>query len=467
MRSERGGLLESPVLIGAVTVLVVIVAVALSYNANNGLPFVPSYAVKADLPDAASLMKGNEVRVGGKRVGTVQKIDAMRRPDGTTFARVEMKLDKVMEELPADSTLTVRPRSVLGLRYIELQPGRSRRGIPAEGTLPLAAAQPNVDMDEFMGAFDEPTRKGLQEVVGELGNGLAGRGGDLNRTFEALNPLLTHLTPVAANLAAPATDLGGFVGGLASAAGAVAPEAGRLGPLFDSAETTLRTLAGERDALGRILSEAPPTESTSTAALARIRPVLADTSALVTALRPGVRELPSASRRVADALETGTPVLRRTEPLADRLDRTLANAGSLVRRRSTGGAVRKLGETVTALQPTLRHVLPFQQRCNYLGLWSNHIPDLLSEGNSSGHWFRFTLILKPEELLQVPKPSGDLHSNAYGSTGQDGRCEVGNEAFQPGQRVGPAPTLATRNQATAPPPGTPKGPTAPPGGMPR
>jgi hypothetical protein len=34
--------LGSPILIGALTVLAVIVAVFLAYNANNGLPFVPS-----------------------------------------------------------------------------------------------------------------------------------------------------------------------------------------------------------------------------------------------------------------------------------------------------------------------------------------------------------------------------------------------------------------------------------------
>ena len=40
----------SPVLVGAVTVLVIIVAVFLAYNANNGLPFVSTYDLKARVP---------------------------------------------------------------------------------------------------------------------------------------------------------------------------------------------------------------------------------------------------------------------------------------------------------------------------------------------------------------------------------------------------------------------------------
>ena len=44
MNRRRGSSLAgSPLLIGAITTLIVIVAVFLSYNANNGLPFVPTY----------------------------------------------------------------------------------------------------------------------------------------------------------------------------------------------------------------------------------------------------------------------------------------------------------------------------------------------------------------------------------------------------------------------------------------
>ncbi|HEY3193320.1 MAG TPA: MCE family protein, partial [Solirubrobacterales bacterium] len=62
-----GSLAASPTLVGAVTVLVVVVAVFLAYQANNGLPFVPTYKVSAELPNADSLVPGNEVRIGGQR----------------------------------------------------------------------------------------------------------------------------------------------------------------------------------------------------------------------------------------------------------------------------------------------------------------------------------------------------------------------------------------------------------------
>ncbi|MBV9213669.1 MAG: MCE family protein, partial [Actinobacteria bacterium] len=73
-RRQSTSILGSPVLIGALTVLIVIVAVFLAYNANQGLPFVPTYELKAHVPSAANLVPGNEVRIGGHRVGVVDSI---------------------------------------------------------------------------------------------------------------------------------------------------------------------------------------------------------------------------------------------------------------------------------------------------------------------------------------------------------------------------------------------------------
>ena len=70
-------------LIGAATVLVILVAVFLSYNANKGLPFVPTYQVDAEVPSAAQLVVGNDVKIGGTRVGAVTAIKPKTLDDGT------------------------------------------------------------------------------------------------------------------------------------------------------------------------------------------------------------------------------------------------------------------------------------------------------------------------------------------------------------------------------------------------
>src|SRR4051794_6716837 len=125
MSRSRGtaSLVASPVLVGAVTVLISIIAVFIAYNANKGLPFVPTYDVKAELPSGAKLVKGNEVRTGGFRVGVVDDIKPKVVRSGSkvrSVALVTLKLDKVIDPLPLDSTLRTRPRSALGLKYVDL-----------------------------------------------------------------------------------------------------------------------------------------------------------------------------------------------------------------------------------------------------------------------------------------------------------------------------------------------------------
>ena len=193
MRGGRvGSLAASPTLVGAVTVLVVVVAVFLSYQANQGLPFVPTYKLSAELPNAATLVPGNEVRIGGIRVGQIKSVDPETVDDApcpddptlqctTQVAKVNMELNQDLDPLPTNSTVVVRAKSALGLKYLEINRGDSSQGFEPGSTMPLSAAQPEpVEIDQVFNMFDEPTRDAIQTNLLEFGNALAGRGVDLN-----------------------------------------------------------------------------------------------------------------------------------------------------------------------------------------------------------------------------------------------------------------------------------------------
>src|SRR4051812_14379780 len=142
-------IVASPVLVGAVTILIVIVGVFLAYNANNGLPFVPTYEIKAELPNGQKLVKGNDVRVGGFRVGVVSDIKPAYK-DGKAIALVDLKLEKTMQPLSKDTIVGVRPRSSLGLKYVEIIPGKSKQGYSQGDTIPLAKAKPaTIEYEDF------------------------------------------------------------------------------------------------------------------------------------------------------------------------------------------------------------------------------------------------------------------------------------------------------------------------------
>ena len=141
-RSGIQGVASNPVLVGAVTVLVILVAVFLAYNANNGLPFVSTYDLKARVPDAQALVKGNEVRIGGARVGVVKAVKPVQLANGKFAAELSLSLDKIADPMPVNSTMIIRPKSPLGLKYLQIVAGplleglQGRRNDPARGSPP-------------------------------------------------------------------------------------------------------------------------------------------------------------------------------------------------------------------------------------------------------------------------------------------------------------------------------------------
>jgi ABC-type transporter Mla subunit MlaD len=193
VRGATRQLSASPVLIGAVTILIAIVAVFISYQANNGLPFVPTYQLKAEMPNGAKLVKGNEVRSGGFRVGIVKDITSERKTvDGKerAIAVLDLSLDKKIQPLSVDSTMSVRPRSALGLKYVELIPGHSKRTYQDGDTMPLARATPNApELEDVLSTFPPRTRDDARKSLEGFGDSIAGRGEAINTTIRELEPV--------------------------------------------------------------------------------------------------------------------------------------------------------------------------------------------------------------------------------------------------------------------------------------
>jgi virulence factor Mce-like protein len=453
-RRSQASIAGSPVLVGALTTLVVIVAVFLSYNANSGLPFVPTYDLEAELPNAANLVVGNEVRIGGFRVGVIDKIDPIRRPDGTTFARIHLKLQQSVDPLPKDSDLIVRSRSALGLKYLEITP-HGEDGFKPGSRIPMANARPEpVEFDTVINTFDKKTREGQRNSLRGFGEGLAGRGIALNETIGVLPELFSNLEPVMKNLSAPATQLRRFFPALERAARIVEPVAETQAELFENLDTTFAALAGvARPSIQETISRSPAAMDAGIRGFPQQRPFIENTAGFARDLAPGAAQLPATLPDLADALELGTPALRRTPALNRRVESLFVTLADFATDPIVNVGVDRLRDTASTLKPTLAFLTPVQVTCNYVTLWFRNIASLLSEGDRNGTWQRFIIITTPQGPNSESGPSSGpasgptvdnyLHSNAYpntGSPGQSKECEAGNEDYLVGrQLIGNAP----------------------------
>ena len=441
-RTDQLSIFGSPLLVGSITVLVVVVAVFLSYNANQGLPFVPTYNVNVTVPDAAGLVRGNEVRMGGVRVGIVRTIRPVKGPHGHPVGSLALQLDKTIEPIRSDTSLIVRPRSPLGLKYLELTPGKHGKPVPFGGTLPLANAKTPVELTDVLNSLDAPTRSNLQGVLVSLGDGFAGRGADFNSVIAAAPELTKRARSVMSSLAARSTNLTGFLAAADRTLAEIEPVTPQLTRMIVNGATTADALDRARPELGQVVDNLPATEASGTRALRVARPVLQDASGLLRDINRGSPYIVPAASRLHAALQRGIPALRNTTGLAGRLEDTLRAVEKLSSDPSTKPALERLRQALVATAPTLDFIAPLQTQCNYISLWLRNVNSTVSEGDKSGTWFRTLTVGATGEFLAADKPADTLHVNPYPHTaapGQGGECEAGNEPYLNGQRIGNVP----------------------------
>jgi ABC-type transporter Mla subunit MlaD len=460
-RRGVGALAASPTMVGAVTTLIVILAVFLAYNANNGLPFVPTYRLSVEVPNASTLVRGNDARIGGVRVGIVESIEPIQDPKtGAVRARIDLKLDKSAQPLPKDSTVVVRSRSALGLKYLEINKGTSSEGYPEGSILPLSAAHPkSVEIDQVLDIFDPATRNAAQNNLVAFGDALAGRGPDLNFAFGELRPLVTRLEPVARNLASAKTGVGRLFRALEASAAEVAPVAETQAQMFVSLETTFGAFAEvARPFIQQTISETPPTLDTLTRTAPRIRTFLGHSATLFADLRPGIKALSESSPTVAAAFETGADVLPGAPRLNAQLAPTARTLEAFAQNPGVKGGIKRSTQFFDLLNPTLQFVAPAQTVCNYATLLARNAQDLLSIGDGIGTAQRFLVMSagQADSFTGVNAPNSEngpssapansatfennnyLHSNPYPNTaspGQTHECEAGNEPYIAGRTV--------------------------------
>ncbi len=463
-RRRQASIVANPVLVGAVTTLVVMVAVFLAYNANNGLPFVPTRQYKVELENGSNLVRGNEVRSGGFRIGVVEDLRPVTLQNGRTVAELKIKLDKKNGEVPVDSVITVRPRSALGLKYLELTKGTSKKLLSDGDTVPLARTKVPVQFDDINKLFDTPTRQASQDNLVAFGNAFTGRGQDLNVTISKLPELFGYLAPVAANLSSGQTQLGRFFRALDRAAGEVAPVAAVNSQLFTDMATTFEAISRDPAALESTISQSPPTLDTGTESFRAQQPFLNDLADFSTDLKGATHELRGALPDINPALETGTPVLKRSVPANKRLQDVFGALNSLVKAPGTNQALRGLVATVTTLNPQLRFIGPYQTVCDYWNYFWTYAAEHLSEADPTGEAQRALLNSSAGQTNSVSTggayepvngegynepptlpPRGDnehLHGQAYGgaiNNNGTADCENGQRGFPQGNLAAFAP----------------------------
>jgi virulence factor Mce-like protein len=472
---RRSSLAASPLLIGALTTLIAVVAVYISYNANNGLPFTPTYNINAELPEASGLEPGNEVRIAGNRVGVVSGLTPHQNPaTGRVTAIVHLKLEKHAGPLPVDTTALVESVSTIGLKYLELTRGHSQRTIPDGKTLPVSQAHEPVEIQDFFNMFDKRTRTAIAQNTNTFGDGLAGRGLGLNNTISTLRPLVQNAVPVLHNLASPQTGFGQLFVALDKAATEVAPVAETQAAFFRNLDTFFTAFAGASPSLERTITGGPAALRQAIHSLPYETPFIEKSTEFMALLRPSASTLRTTAAPLGHAFAVGAVNLRAAAGLNKEIASALQAFQAFAQDPIVTLGLEEFTKTAQLGTPLFEGLAPAQTTCNYVTLTFRNLANLLAENVGVGTVARAMPILSPSgpnnEGLPASAPASGpsedvnltakavindnfLHYNPYpyvAGPGQPKECEAGNQQYVVGKTVigNTSTTLGTLHEAT-------------------
>lgn len=331
----------------------VIAALAwLAASLYDGVPLRDYRFVQASVPRIGSLLAHDPVRLGGVRVGQVTAIDL--GPRGATLLRLQLEPGT---SVPADSTIRIRANGLLGARFVEIVPGRSTTELAAGGELVGDDSSLTFGATDALDTFDDETRGKLRPLLGELGDGLAGRGRDVN---DAIRLGARDIEPTTELFRTLRSSSGALDRLLPSLQAGVEPLDGNrreLGALLRPAADAMRPLVAERDATRSSLAAAPSALSAAEGGLSAARPLLSAARTLARRARVVLPEAPGGLRAATALLSESHAPLSRAEDLLDRVEPTVPAVLRLT--RAATPVLRPLADMLDDITPMVRTIAPY------------------------------------------------------------------------------------------------------------
>jgi phospholipid/cholesterol/gamma-HCH transport system substrate-binding protein len=215
----------------AIAVLVALVAVISFGFGGSG----HSYLVRAAFDTAGYVVNGEDVRINGADVGSVQSVTvAMPGEDVSEQggrlvpapgkAIVVLKIDDpAFQDFRADASCQVRTQALIGEKFVDCRPTLPRApgsppppplhevpdGQPGAGEhlLPLQQNGTSVEPDLVQDALRRPYAERFRLILNELGAGFAGQGETVAEIIRRGNPVLRDTDTLLATLASQRRQL--------------------------------------------------------------------------------------------------------------------------------------------------------------------------------------------------------------------------------------------------------------------
>lgn len=305
------------------------------------------YKVRALFDSASFVVKGEDVKVAGVKVGRIESLSVT--PDNKAAVVLDIQ-EPGYQDFRKDATCRIRPQSLIGEQYVECTPTQKRGvGEPlppelpvikngdgeGEHLLPTEQTGTTVALDLIGNVNRLPVRQRLSLIINELGVGLAGRGEDLNdvirraapalqetnkvlklvaRQNKVLEQLAVDSDQIMQPLARQREKITGFAKRSSTVAAATVERQAALAQNFQKLPVFLNELTPTMQRLGEFSDDALPVASDLRLGASAINELIQRTAPFSRAGTPALRGL-------GDVGDEGIPALRASLPIVQDLHR--------------------------------------------------------------------------------------------------------------------------------------------------
>src|SRR5262245_52181283 len=416
---------RAALIVGGVLLAALLIALpAIGSNGTSG-----SYKVRGIFDNGSFVVTGEQVRVAGANVGTVESVDVTGNDEIASDeggphpvpgkAVVVMDItDSGFKDFRADASCLIRPQSLIGEKFVDCTPTQPRApgtppppplqqipdGQPGAGQylLPLENNGKTVDLDLIQNIQRLPYRDRFRLILNDLGAGLAGRGQDLGEVIDRANPALRQTDRVLAILAQQTQRLASLAGNRDRVLVPLARNRTHITGCFHNAAISGQATAERSAALEESLRKFPETLRQVRLTSARLKTFSDQGIPLFSALNvaaPGLSKatvnLPTFAKEtipaltsLGDAAQTAGPKLAASDPLLTDL-------------AATADTSKPVGINFGSLLDTFERTQGFQYLMNFIYNTSGS----LNGFDQFGHYQRSNLQLSTCVEL-VPTPAG-------------------------------------------------------------
>ena len=156
-------------ILGAAVILIAIVFLIYSYGAAE-VTDTDGYQISADFSGIGGLKTGDAVQISGVKIGQVAKVELDPK---AYLARVTMDIDNSIK-IPSDTAALISSESLLGGKYLQLEPGGAEDYLENGGRIEFTQAPQN--LEQLLGKFIFSVQDSKKDVSGDAGSDAAANG---------------------------------------------------------------------------------------------------------------------------------------------------------------------------------------------------------------------------------------------------------------------------------------------------